>query len=136
MGGSFPEQSDQVTIFVRDFTLPARIGIYPGEKAAPQRLRVSVEMQLCSAHPVREDDIAQTVSYEGIVGEIRRLAQIHHNLVESFAENLAAFALSDARVEGVRVRVEKPDIFSEGVAGVSIFRRRSDVSKDSGLFYL
>lgn len=128
MDEGFPEQSDQVAIFVRDFTLPARIGIYPEEKAAPQRLCVSVEMQLCSAQPVREDDVAQTVSYEGIVGEIRRLAQIHHNLVESFAENLAAFALSDARVEGVRVRIEKPDIFPEGVAGVSIFRRRRGIT--------
>lgn len=117
-------ESDHILIYVRDFTLPARIGIYPEEQAAPQSLCISVEMLREGAHPAREDDIAQTVSYEGIVNEIRRLAQIHHNLVESFAENLISFALTDPRVDGVRVRVEKPDIFPEGVAGVSVFRRR------------
>ncbi len=115
---------DYCVIFVRDFTLLARIGIYPQEKLAPQRLCISVEMRREGASPVLGDDIAQTVSYEGIVEEIRRLAQTHHNLVETFAENLASFSLSDPRVDHVRVRVEKPDIFPEGVAGVLISRRR------------
>lgn len=119
---------DYCVIFVRDFTLLARIGIYPQEKLAPQRLCVSVEMRRDGAAPVLGDDIAQTVSYEGIVEEIRRLAQRHHNLVETFAENLVSFALSDSRVDHVCVRVEKPDIFPEGVAGVLISRQRGDGS--------
>lgn len=118
------ENRDQTVIFLRDFVLPARIGIYPRERAAPQRLRIGVELTLSDAHAVREDDIESTFSYEYVAKEIRRLADIHHDLVETFAQNIAAYALRDPRVSEILVRVEKPDVFPEGPAGVWIRRTR------------
>lgn len=115
---------DRTTVYVRDFTVPALIGVYPQEKGAPQPLRVGVAMTLASA-PIPSDRIEDTVSYEGVVGEIRRLAGVPHDLVEAFAQNLAAFCLADPRVQVVSVRVEKPDIFPEGVVGAEIVRSRS-----------
>lgn len=122
MSGTPP---DSTTLLIRDFILPAFIGIYPHEKAAPQRLRVEVEMALAIGPPVA-DDIAHTVSYEGAVEEIRRLARRHHDLVETFAGNLADFCLADPRVARVRVKVEKPDVFPEGAVGVAILRHRRE----------
>ena len=50
----------------------------------------------------------------------------HVNLIETLAERMAAHCLADARVESVRVRVEKPDILpSCRSVGIEIERRRS-----------
>ncbi|MDA1070333.1 MAG: dihydroneopterin aldolase [Proteobacteria bacterium] len=50
----------------------------------------------------------------------------HIELVESFANRLAALCLNDASVRTVTVRVEKPEAIpgAEG-AGIEITRRRS-----------
>ena len=108
---------------VRDFILPAHIGIYPHEQDNPQPIRVNIEMALDG--DVTEDRIEDTVSYEIVVGEIRRLAGIHHNLVEIFAKNLADFTLGEKRVRSVTVHVEKLEIFPEGSVGCKITRARA-----------
>ena len=43
----------------------------------------------------------------------------HINLVETMAEEIAKFCLSDSRVISVKVRVEKPDIIADA-AGVGV----------------
>lgn len=110
-------------IIVRDFKLPARIGIYPEEHQKTQNICVNVTMTLVD-HRVPHDRIEDTVSYEGIVGEIRKQANIHHNLVESLAEILANFALTDPRVSTVEISVEKTDVFPEGHVGCIITRTK------------
>jgi dihydroneopterin aldolase len=111
-------------IIVRDFILPAHIGIYPEEHQKTQNICVNVTMELAD-YRVAHDTIQDTVSYEGIVLEIRKLAGIHHNLVETLAEKLAEFSLLDRRVASVEVTVKKLEIFPEGHVGCTITRNRS-----------
>lgn len=115
---------NQTKILVRDFVVPARIGIYPHEKTAPQRIRVSVEVTLRDPR-VAGDEIGDTISYEGIVAAIRALGERHFNLVEAIAEHLAAIALADSRAASALVRVEKLDVYGEGSVGTEIIRSRA-----------
>lgn len=115
---------NQMSIIVRDFVVPARIGIYPHEHGAPQRICVSVTVQLAMAS-VLTDDIASTMSYEGIVDVLRGLCQQHFNLVETLAAYVADYVLADARAKSVWVRVEKLDVFPEGRVGTELTRVRS-----------
>ncbi|QQG35244.1 MAG: dihydroneopterin aldolase [Micavibrio aeruginosavorus] len=114
---------NQTRVLVRDFIVPARIGIYPHEHQAPQRICVSMDV-LLRDHEIPRDDIEDTMSYEGLVQAIRDLQKQHFNLVEILAEHLAGLALQDSRVASVSVTVEKLDVYPEGRVGAEIIRCR------------
>ena len=114
-------------IIVRDFKLPARIGIYPEEHLKLQNICVNVTMELAE-YRIAHDNIEDTVSYEGVVNEIRRLASIHHNLVETLAEDLAKFCLQDHRVSETQIEVRKTEAFEEGSVGCIIMRNQHSLS--------
>lgn len=110
-------------IIVRDFVVPALIGIYPHEHGVPQDVRITVDVTL-SAATIESDDISATMSYEGLVLEIRALKDTHHELVETIAENLAAYALTHPLADSVFVRVEKLAVYPEGRVGTEITRSK------------
>ncbi|WP_413207393.1 dihydroneopterin aldolase [Rhodospirillum sp. A1_3_36] len=112
-------------LFVNGLELMAHIGVYPQEREAPQRVRVSINLCVQEDGGDLGDDLGKVVSYETLVtGTQRIVAEGHVNLVETLAERIAALALSDPRVVEARVRVEKPDIFPEADSvGVEILRR-------------
>lgn len=111
-------------IIVRDFILPARIGIYPQEQVIPQNICVNVTMNLADHH-INHDEIENTVSYEHVINEIRVRATLHHNLVETLAEHIAQFALRDIRVTEVTVQIEKLEIFPDARVGCCLTRGRN-----------
>ncbi|MCF8480620.1 MAG: dihydroneopterin aldolase [Rhodospirillum sp.] len=112
-------------LFVNGLELMARIGVYPQEREAPQRIRISINLCVREDGADPGDDIDNVVSYETLVTGTRAIVtEGHVNLVETLAERIAALALSDPRVVEARVRVEKPDIFPETESvGVEILRR-------------
>lgn len=115
---------NETVVTVRDFILPARIGIYPEEHLKPQNIMVNADIVLTNP-VVAHDKIEDTYSYEGIVKEIRRLSEIHHNLVEILAENIASYVLSDSRISRVIVQVEKLELLDKGRLGCKIIRHQS-----------
>ncbi|HUZ74863.1 MAG TPA: dihydroneopterin aldolase [Stellaceae bacterium] len=112
-------------IFVRSLVVAVSIGIHAHEKRQRTRVRVNAELLLATALP-DNDDFAAAVDYETVVAGIKSVAGARHiNLVETFAERVAAFCLEDARVRAVRIMVEKLDIYPEAESvGVIIERRR------------
>jgi dihydroneopterin aldolase len=112
--------SEAFSIFVRGLSVDAEIGIYPHERGRTQPLILDVELSLT---PGRVEHIAETVNYETVVEEARRIAADGHmNLVETFADRLARALLADERVLKVRVRVEKPQALAPHAqaAGVEV----------------
>ena len=120
--GGGAECSDR--IFVRDLVVAVSIGIHAHEKRQRTRLRVNAELQVATAQP-GSDDFAAVVDYETVVSGIKAVAGARHiNLVETFAERVAALCLQDPRVRTVRVMVEKLDIYPEAESvGVTVERR-------------
>ena len=111
-------------IIVRDFVVPASIGIFPHERGTPQRVRinVTVEIAACGGEP---SDIGETLSYDLITAGILAIVDAGHiDLVESLAERIAAHVLSLDRALRTSVRVEKLDIIPGGAVGVEITRAR------------
>ena len=113
-------------VFVRDLEIDARLGIYPEEKANPQRIIVNIDLSVKEGPDRLSDDIKNVVSYEIVVKKVERIvAQGHVNLVETLAELIAAACLNDARVMAARVRIEKPDVIKNARSvGVEIERTR------------
>ena len=121
-------------VFLHDMVLPASIGVYAHEKGKPQRIRINVDLVVeeqaaagVSRGSVGRDDLSRVLNYETVVDTIRAVVTAGHvQLVETLAERIAESCLLDRRVELVRVRVEKLDVFSDvGSVGVEIERDRT-----------
>jgi dihydroneopterin aldolase len=114
-------------VFVRGLEVEARLGVHPHEKAAPQRVRIGIELAVRDEEApggVGADDLARVVDYEAVVLAARREATAGHvKLTETLAERIALAALADPRVVLARVSVEKPDAFAD-VASVGVVVER------------
>lgn len=116
-------------MFIRDLVLDARVGVYPHERRAPQRVRFNIDMRVREPGQPLGDDLAKVLSYDAVIAGVRRLlAAGHINLVETVAENVAEICLADSRVASVKVAVEKLDI-DPAVGGVGVEIERRQVAK-------
>ncbi len=111
-------------IFVKELELQMSIGIYEAEKQTKQRVLVSAFLDI-ETNSANSDDIKDTVSYEDVVNTIKTLAAARrYNLVESFAEEIAAACLKDKRVATIELEIIKPDIFKDAAGvGIRIIRK-------------
>jgi dihydroneopterin aldolase len=119
-------------VFIRDLVLSASIGVHKREHAAPQRIRVNVDLGVREGESPIDDDLSNVVCYEEIAAGIRSVVSARHvHLVETLAEEIAGVCLRDPRVRSARIRVEKLDIFPDAASvGVEIERTRTDLRGD------
>ena len=112
-------------VFVSDLILNCLIGVHRHEQDGKQRVRVNLDLTVEDQADGVDDKLANVVSYEDIVLELRALAEAGHiSLVETLAERIAELCLIDPRVQQARVRVEKLDVFADaGSVGVEIERK-------------
>jgi len=113
-------------VFVRDLEIVASVGVFEHERRYEQRILVSVELSVIDDYDGRSDRLEHVLDYSKLVDGIALLVQSEHvNLIETLAERVATHCLADARVESVRVRIEKPDALpSCRSVGIEIERRR------------
>ncbi|MBI1407734.1 MAG: dihydroneopterin aldolase [Caulobacter sp.] len=105
-------------IFVHGLKIEAEVGVYPHERGHTQPLVVDVELDVAWAGA---DRLADTVNYEMVVEAARAVAaEGHIELVELFAEHLAARCLAEPRVSRARIRVEKPLALAPHAAGAGV----------------
>lgn len=114
-------------MFVRDLVLDCLIGVHRAERDGRQRVRINLSLDVQETGPAERDRLADVVNYDTLVVRIRDLARAGHvNLVETFAERVAAICLDDRRVRRALVRVEKLDVFEDSESvGVEIERKNS-----------
>jgi dihydroneopterin aldolase len=118
------ERRDLYRIFLRGVELDARVGVHRVERERPQRLLLDLTLFVTRSGDAESDRLADVLNYERIVEAARALcAGRHINLLETLAERIAGACLAEPLVEGVRVSVAKPDIFTDVAAvGVEIER--------------
>ncbi|RYF95156.1 MAG: dihydroneopterin aldolase, partial [Caulobacteraceae bacterium] len=105
-------------IFVHGIRIDAEVGVYPSERGRTQPLIVDVELDVAWAGA---DRLADTVNYETVVAAAKAVADEGHiELVEVYAEHLAARCFLDSRVSRVRVRVDKPQALAPHAAGAGV----------------
>jgi dihydroneopterin aldolase len=76
-------------IFLRDVVMPFRIGVYPSEYKAPQRVRIDLDLDVRQDRATLTDDISDVVSYDDIMHNLRQIAAGEHiNLLEVLAERI------------------------------------------------
>ncbi len=111
-------QLDSRVLIVRDLELTSKIGVYTHERQDSQLIRINLALTV-GRQPM-EDRIEDTVSYDGVVENVKALIAVGHiNLVETLADRIADMCLEDLRVETAKVRVEKLHAVAEA-AGVGV----------------
>jgi D-erythro-7,8-dihydroneopterin triphosphate epimerase len=115
-------------IHIKDLQLRTIIGINADERRDRQDVLVNLVLYVDTRPAGATDDIEQAVNYRTLTKQIIQLVETSQfYLVEKLAAEIAAICLSDARVERVRVTVEKPGAlrFARSV-GVTVERGRAD----------
>ncbi len=116
------------TIHLEALEVSMGLGIHPEERAAPQRVSVTVEMD-CRYPEVPLDRIDAVVDYDFLRTGIHELVRSRHfELQEVLCEEVAALALRDSRVVRVKVRSNKLDIYPDARIGCEILRSRPDAT--------
>jgi len=116
----------EYTILLEGLEVTIGLGIHDHERAAPQRVAVSVWLT-CAYDTVPDDRIDAVVDYDYLREGIRALGEARHiELQETLCEEVARLALAaDARVRKVKVRSMKLDVYPDARVGCEVVRSRT-----------
>jgi len=116
-------------IFITDLVARGIIGVSETERAKPQEILINLVLFVNTYKAGKSDNLEDSVNYRTIAKRVLAHAETAaRQTVEALAADLAGLCLEEARVEKVRVRVEKPGAvrFSRSV-GVEIERDRRNI---------
>ena len=96
------------TITIADLEVRARVGVPDEERAFPQRLLFTVEMEHDFAAAATADAIGDTIDYHAVTMSLTEMAEAGEwRLIEKLAEDVAALVLAKFQPNYVRVEVKK-----------------------------
>lgn len=113
------------TISIVDLEVHYRIGVPDEERAKPQRLLVSVEMDYDFSSAAKSDAIGETINYFDVAQQLLSFGQGRSwKLMERLATEIAEAILSQYGPDAVRVEVKKFVIPQARHVAVSLSRRK------------
>lgn len=113
-------------IVIREMEIQCRIGVPDEERAEPQTLRVTIEMEVDIASSARADDIGQTVNYFSVYQKVHTLSESRpRKLIETLAEEIAHMVIGDFDVNTVVVRIDKFILPNTRTVSVEIQRHQN-----------
>ncbi|MGH8495115.1 MAG: dihydroneopterin aldolase [Gammaproteobacteria bacterium] len=114
------------TIFLRELTVEAVIGIQEWERRVRQIVKIDLEMSVDARRAAATDSIADTLNYKRVAKRlIEFVSGSEFQLVETLAERIAGIVLDEFAVARVCVTVNKPGAIRGATdVGIRIERRR------------
>lgn len=96
------------TITIRDLEVSFCVGVPDEERATPQRLLVTIEMEHDFTSAVSADDLGSTIDYFAVSQRVLRFGDgVHWKLIETVAADLAAMVIEEFQPRTVTVEVKK-----------------------------
>ncbi len=114
-------------IFIRGLVLDIVIGVHAHEQVRTQQVAIDVDLYLAPVPPPSRDALEEVLNYEEVREAVRQIAlRERFKLLESLAERVAAECLANFGVTGVRVGIEKLEIFEDAKGvGFELIRFKS-----------
>lgn len=95
-------------IFIRDFRLNIKVGLYAWERVMPQWVQFDLEIGIPGKHASQSDRIDDTIDYAKVVQRIESSLQDNRiQLLEALAEHVAALVMGEFGAPWVKVSVAK-----------------------------
>ncbi len=121
-------QKAYAKIFLDSIEVPLKIGIFPHEQAAPQRVVVDVALYANPESYLKMVNLNTIIDYSILYDAITSWAdrpQVH--LIEDYLKELAALCFEHQDVTACCVGIKKADVFGKNQgAGVELFITRKD----------
>jgi FolB domain-containing protein len=112
-------------IIISDLEVYYHVGVPEEERAKPQRLLISVEIEHGFKKAARSEKIGDTVDYFAVCQRLLHLGNGREwKLIESLASEIAETILKEHHVKAVSVEVKKFIIPQTKHVGVSLTRKR------------
>ena len=101
-------------ILIENLTCNASIGVYENEKLNKQKIIINLEIVLVNTIKTDTDNLNDVADY----GKFRRIVldivnSKHFNLIETLADNLIKKIKTFEKVENIKLKITKPDIFED-----------------------
>ena len=114
------------TITLTDLEVHYHVGVPEAERAQPQRLLLTVEMQRDFTRAAASDDLRETIDYYAVSRRLLAFGEGRSwKLIEKLAADIAAMVLADFGAEAVTVEVKKFIIPETRHVSVRLSRLRS-----------
>jgi FolB domain-containing protein len=112
-------------IRIVDLEVFYRVGVSRAERAAPQRLLLTIEMNHDFAKAARSDRLSQTIDYHALAQRLLTYGKGRSwKLLESLVWELADFILAEYRPQSVFVEVKKYPLPQARHVAVSLTQSR------------
>jgi FolB domain-containing protein len=108
MGETKPAALIMATITITDLEVSFHVGVPEAERARPQRLLISLEMQSDFTRAAAADDIAHTIDYHAVCQTVTGLGTGRSwKLIEKLAHDIADKVMDRYHPETITVVVKK-----------------------------
>ncbi len=113
-------------ISIVDLEVFYNVGVTEEERSKPQRLLVTVDMNLDFSTASISDRIEKTINYQEVADELLKFGQSRNwKLLEKLVANIADFILTKFKPQSVMVEVKKFSIPKARYVAVSLSETRS-----------
>jgi 7,8-dihydroneopterin aldolase/epimerase/oxygenase len=112
-------------ISIVDLEVFYRVGVPDAERAQPQRLLLTIEMESDFSAAAKTDSIADTIDYFAVSQRLLKFGDGKSwKLIEKLAADIADLILSEFKPQSISVEVKKFPISQARHIGVSLTRAR------------
>ena len=95
-------------IRIVDLEVFYQVGVSEEERARPQRLLITVEVEHDFKHAIAADNLADTIDYHAVSQRLLGFGTGRHwQLIETVAADIAVMTMDEFRARGVTVEVKK-----------------------------
>ena len=113
-------------ITIVDLEVFYRVGVPDAERAQPQRLLLTIEMEFDFSKAAKTDSIADTIDYFAVSQRLLKFGEGRKwKLIEKLASDLAEMLLNEFKPQAVAVEVKKFIIPQARHVAVSLTRSRN-----------
>jgi len=110
-------------IRITDLEVFYPVGVTAEERAKPQRLLLSIEMEHDFASAIARDNLGETIDYFAVAQRLLRFGEdCHWQLIETLAADIAAMILEEFKPGSVSVEVKKFPIAQAAHVSVKVKR--------------
>ena len=114
-------------VLIKDLILDLKLGYFDFEKAKPQKVKFTLDVNYEDKKPSNDKDIKSIVNYAKIVRLIKKLVKNkHYNFLETLAEDVFDELFKDKRIDKISLQIEKLEIMKDcSSVGIQISKKRS-----------